>query len=152
MVEWKSDYQARKKVEENIHPRSDFLENSLRYAFWTIVIEAVNEIPNRIQSLPTYNISYHSDVKYLSVFKFNLKPTKVFGSWQDQAESKVFVGIDPVDQVPGYDTHKAHNANGPNIAIQLLDSDILDAALFGVLVLVSNPDHKGDVTHNHRTH
>jgi len=152
MVKRKSDYQARKKVEENIHPRSDFLENSLGYAFWIIIFEVENEIPNRIQSLPHYKISYHDDVDYLSVLQFNLKTAKVFGSWQDQAEREVFVGIDPVDQVPADDTHKAHNGNGPNIAIQFLDRDIRDAALFGVLVIVSNPDYKADVSHNHRTH
>jgi len=85
------------------------------------------------------------------VLQFNLKPTKVFGSCQHQAESKIFVGIDPVDQVPDYDTHKGYNANGPNIAIYLLNSDIRVAASFCVLVLVSNPDHKDDVIQNHRT-
>ena len=87
MVECKSNYQARKKVEENIHTRSNFLENSLGYAFWTIILETVNKLKNHIQSLQSYDISYHSDVKYLSVLQFNLKPTKVFGRWQDQAKS-----------------------------------------------------------------
>ena len=75
----------------------------------------------------------------------------MFGVWQFQAEGQVFVSIDPVDQVPGYDTHTSWNALGPNIAFQLLDSNILVAALFLVLVFSYYPDYKKEVSHNQST-